>query len=399
MRFVTSLAAAVFGVGTAMAAPCPSTDLAALRATVEQACPCAEASSKGAYVKCVKAKLKADGVKGSCKKGMTAAAAQSVCGRSGFVVCCQPGKKGKVVKTAKCKKGTVCQAVPNPDFGVFPLSGSDCSAQGSCPTSSTTSTSTTTTSTIVEQTSSSTTCVTPSSTTSTTALNLCVGGFTNGMVETGEECDDNNPDPTDGCTTECTTCGNGTITAPETCDDQDLESGDGCDANCRPTGCGNGLKVGAETCDDGNTSDNDSCPSDCKVDECTPQSGTDRTVTVNFTGANVAGLTILLDFPEGKVSIPDNIVPGTPDPDILTDYPSGAFPGPNDYGHALLNVVFVSDGSAMSEGRLFNIHFETCGGAPAPVSGDFNCTVLQAADPSGTPIDACGVTCSAVVTP
>jgi cysteine-rich repeat protein len=395
MRLVTSLAVVVLGVGTAAAAPCPSTDLAALRATVERACPCAEAASKGAYQKCVKGTLKAGGVKGSCKKGMLATAAKSVCGRSGFVVCCQAGKKGKVVKTAKCKKGTVCEAVPNPDFSVFPLSGGDCSAAGACPTSSTTSTSTTTTS--IAPTSSSTTCVTPPSTTSTTEPNLCVGGFPDGTTETGEECDDDNPDPTDGCTAACTTCGNGTITPPETCDDQNLTSGDGCDANCKPTGCGNSLLFGAETCDDGNTSDNDSCPSDCIIDACTPQSGSDRTVTINFAGANVGAITILLDYPEGKISIPGSaaVIPDG----ILTDYPSGAFPGPNDYDHALFNFVLGPIGAPLPEGLLFNVHFETCAAAAAPVDGDFTCTVLQAADPEGNPIDACGITCSAVVAP
>ena len=46
MRLVTSLAVVVLGVGNAAAAPCPSTDLAALRQQMEQACPCAETSSQ-----------------------------------------------------------------------------------------------------------------------------------------------------------------------------------------------------------------------------------------------------------------------------------------------------------------------------------------------------------------
>jgi cysteine-rich repeat protein len=398
MRLVISLAAVVLGVGTAAAAPCPSIDLTALRAAVEDACPCAEAASAGAYKKCVKDKLKADGVKGSCKKAMQQTAAKSVCGKSGFVVCCQAGKKGKVVKTAKCKKGTVCQAVPNPDFGVFPLSGSDCSAAGSCPTSSTTTTSTTTTSTSNVPDTSTTTCVSPPTTTSTTEPNLCVGGIPNGMDETGEQCDDDNVDPTDGCTAACTTCSNGTITPPETCDDSNLVSGDGCDANCRTTGCGNGLIFGTETCDDGNTSDNDSCPSDCIVDACTPVVASDRTVAVNFAGgANVGAITILLDYPDGKVSLPGSA--GAIPDGILTDYPDGSFPGPNDYDHAFFHFLLGPTGAPLTEGRLFNIHFENCTGAPAPVNGDFTCTVLAAADPNGDPIEACGITCSAVVAP
>jgi cysteine-rich repeat protein len=395
MRFVISLAVLVLGGGTATAAPCPSPDLAALRASVEQACPCAEASSGGAYKKCVKDKLKADGVKGSCKKGMMSTAAKSVCGRSGFVVCCQPGKKGKVVKTAKCKRGTVCEAVASSDFSVFPLSGLDCSAAGACPTSSTTTTSTT----VATSSSTSTTSTPVPTTTTTTEPNLCVGGLPNGSQETGEQCDDDNVDPTDGCTNACTICGNGTITPPETCDDQQDPpvSGDGCDANCKTTACGNGLIVGAETCDDGNTSNNDSCPADCIVDACTPEAATDQTVAVNFAGSNVGAITILLDYPEGKIAIPGSA--GAIPDGILTNYPDGSFPGPNDYDHALFNFVLGPIGAPIPAGLLFNVHFETCASAPAPVNGDFTCTVLEAADPNGTPISTAGITCSAAVAP
>ena len=391
MRLVTSLAVVILGVGNATAAPCPSTDLAALRETVEQACPCADAASPGAYKKCVKDKLKTDAIKGPCKKGMLSTAAKSVCGKSGFVVCCQPGKKGKVVKTAKCKKGTVCESVANPGFSVFPLSGLDCSAAGACPTS------TTTTSTTPAPSSTSTTTTPVATTTTTTEPNLCVGGLPNGTQESGEECDDDDLDPTDGCTNACTVCGNHTVTAPETCDDGNLDNGDGCDANCKVTGCGNGLIVGEETCDDGNTSNNDSCPSDCIVDACTPESGTDETVAINFTGANVGAITILIDYPEGKISIPGNA--GNIPDGILTDYPSGAFPGPNDYDHALFNFVLGPVGAPIPEGLLFKIHFETCESASAPVNGDFTCTVIEAADPSGTPISTAGITCSAAVAP
>jgi cysteine-rich repeat protein len=236
-------------------------------------------------------------------------------------------------------------------------------------------------------------------TTSTTELTHCVGDppLPNGILETGEQCDDDNVDPTDGCTAACTSCGNGTITGPETCDDQNLTSGDGCDANCRTTGCGNGLIVGAETCDDGNRSDNDSCPSDCIIDACTPEGGSNRTVAIRFAGANVGAVTLLLDYPEGKLHIPGSAA-AIPD-GILTDYPSGSFPGPNDYDHTLLNFVLGPLGSALPQGLLFNVHFETCREAPAAVDGDFSCAVLQAADPNGSPIDTCGITCTAVVQP
>lgn len=57
----------------------------------------------------------------------------------------------------------------------------------------------------------------------------------NGVLDGGEECDDGNPDPSDGCTNTCTICGNGIVSAPEQCDDGNLIAGDGCEADCRFT--------------------------------------------------------------------------------------------------------------------------------------------------------------------
>jgi cysteine-rich repeat protein len=378
MRIIVAAIIIALGAGAVGAAPC--TDLATLRATIEGACPCAAQSSAKAYESCAKAKLKADGIKGSCKKQMLKTAAKSICGKSGVVVCCTPGKKGKVVKSSKCK-GTSCTSAAGNGFSLFPLTGADCSAAGECPTTTTTVTTTTTLG-------------GPSTTSTTTLPNLCVGGVPNDVVETGEECDDNNLDPTDGCTEACTTCGNSTITPPETCDDGNLITGDGCDANCRESGCGNSLIVPPETCDDGNTSNDDSCPADCIVDACTPQAATDVQVSVNIGGnSDIGAATVLVDYPEGKVDIPGSggaVVDG-----ILTDYPDGATPGPNDYDHALRNVVVGNIGEPFS-GLLFRIHFESCSGASAPVVGDFTCTVIDASDTLGNPIPS-GVTCSVTV--
>ena len=103
------------------------------------------------------------------------------------------------------------------------------------------------------------------------------GGCGNAKRDPGEECDDGNVNPGDGCSMACTieacgngikdhgeicddgnvvdgdkcaqdcmsdeTCGNGTLdsTVEEICDDGNVTSGDGCDSNCKPTGCGNGI--------------------------------------------------------------------------------------------------------------------------------------------------------------
>jgi len=62
----------------------------------------------------------------------------------------------------------------------------------------------------------------------------------NGIVEDGEECDDGNNAPCDGCSASCTTegCGNGVVECDEQCDDgaRNGTTGDGCDASCRLVG-------------------------------------------------------------------------------------------------------------------------------------------------------------------
>jgi cysteine-rich repeat protein len=208
----------------------------------------------------------------------------------------------------------------------------------------------------------------------------------NEIVEAGEECDDGNPDPTDGCTKSCTICGNGVVTAPETCDPPD---GVTCGANCEAVGCGNGLVEDGETCDDGNTDDGDGCPATCVIEACTPNSGSDFTVDVNFAGSNdVAAITVFLDYPEGKVVIPGS---GASIPvGIITDTPGFAFSQSNDLDYALRQVIV--DTSSFPAGLLFRVHFETCNGAPAPTAGEFACTVEVAGDASSVEIP--GVTCS-----
>ncbi len=109
----------------------------------------------------------------------------------------------------------------------------------------------------------------------------------------GEECDDNNLAPGDGCSPSClregssacadpddpNCCGNGSIdifpVGWEECDDKNSVSGDGCSASCLREGaasvgaqCGNNslaqLASGAgEDCDDGNTVNGDGCSSQC----------------------------------------------------------------------------------------------------------------------------------------
>ncbi|MBU2260293.1 DUF4215 domain-containing protein, partial [Patescibacteria group bacterium] len=90
----------------------------------------------------------------------------------------------------------------------------------------------------------------------------------NGVVEAGEDCDDNGESET--CDADCSfaTCGDGTtnVSAGETCDD----SGESvlCDADCSAVTCGDGTtNVSAgEECDD--SGESASCDSDCSFATC-----------------------------------------------------------------------------------------------------------------------------------
>lgn len=160
----------------------------------------------------------------------------------------------------------------------------------------------------------------------------------------------------------------------------------------RNDGCGSGVVIAPETCDDGNTVNEDTCPSDCKVDACTPNTGTDVPFTVSFSSLKPVGaVTVFVDYPEGKVSLPGSggsFPPGTYEFDSFS-----VQAGFNDFDHGVRATVSDNTGSNLgTTGDLFIAHFETCSGAPATLASEIQCTVVQAADALGKPLK--GVTCS-----
>ncbi len=96
----------------------------------------------------------------------------------------------------------------------------------------------------------------------------------NGVLETGETCDDGNQDNTDACpdgifgTCEPAQCGDGHIqTGVEECDDGNHDNTDACpddtsdNGTCENAICGDGfVRSGVEGCDDGNHDNSDACP-------------------------------------------------------------------------------------------------------------------------------------------
>jgi fibro-slime domain-containing protein len=124
-----------------------------------------------------------------------------------------------------------------------------------------------------------------------------------GQLEAGEECDDGNARPADGCSGICTlepgyvcptpgepcetntSCGNGLLEPGEACDDGNNDLGDGCDDACAVESgwacdssgcyevdssvCGDGAVGVGEQCDDGDDppEGGDGCDASCQVEE------------------------------------------------------------------------------------------------------------------------------------
>ncbi|HRI65485.1 MAG TPA: DUF4215 domain-containing protein, partial [Polyangium sp.] len=62
-------------------------------------------------------------------------------------------------------------------------------------------------------------------------------------------------------------CGNGVLDSGEACDDGNEQIGDGCNATCQfDAVCGNGKKESGEACDDGNMTAGDGCGAACKLE-------------------------------------------------------------------------------------------------------------------------------------
>jgi cysteine-rich repeat protein len=92
-----------------------------------------------------------------------------------------------------------------------------------------------------------------------------------GVVDSGEACDDGDSDDTDACTTLCqpAMCGDGFIGPGEGCDDGDLVDDDECTNKCSPPSCGDGqVQAETEDCDDGNADDSDACLATCVLASC-----------------------------------------------------------------------------------------------------------------------------------
>lgn len=96
----------------------------------------------------------------------------------------------------------------------------------------------------------------------------------NGVIESGEECDEGIENSNTGwCTLGCqlARCGDGLLGPGELCDDGALNSDvhpDRCRESCSPASCGDGVVDSQETCDDANGDDTDGCTVLCQEPVC-----------------------------------------------------------------------------------------------------------------------------------
>ena len=140
-----------------------------------------------------------------------------------------------------------------------------------------------------------------------------------GVLDSGEQCDDGNDDDTDACLTSCVvaTCGDGVVHAEvEECDDGNANSdttADACRTSCLIPACGDGVVDAGEECDDGNAATGDGCDLDCWV-ELDPSIDSDADV----------------DAGTFDPSTPDAAIPDASPPDPTPPDPTPPDPTPPD---------------------------------------------------------------------
>jgi hypothetical protein len=95
------------------AAPGDATAVAAVRSAINKRCPCASATDRGSYVRCVKGVInqaKRDGMLSlACVSSVKKCATRSTCGRPDSVVCCRTDASGTKKCTVK-KSAAQCRA-------------------------------------------------------------------------------------------------------------------------------------------------------------------------------------------------------------------------------------------------------------------------------------------------
>ncbi len=160
--------------------------------------------------------------------------------------------------------------------------------------------------------------------------------------------------------------------------------------------CGNGHVEPGETCDDGNTHDGDYCPSNCRIERCAATtSRLDVSVALTLPADTpVGGVVVLLDYPEGKVSLPGS----GREPTVaarVTNLPPGFMSATYDLDYAMRQVIAMN--KPLSAGELFRVSFDRCDGAASPAAQEFTCRVQEVSSPGGKNLPVENVACAVKV--
>lgn len=127
--------------------------------------------------------------------------------------------------------------------------------------------------------------------------------------------------------------------------------------------------------------------------ECIPDSERMHPIQVRLEapqGAEVSGVTLVVDYPVSKV-----VLPGTGrdvSKDSVRDTPSGGILIVDDADDSV--KVAVAHTNPLDQKKVMTIRFKACAGAEAPKAADYRCTVVDAADMVPNALN--GVRCSVV---
>jgi cysteine-rich repeat protein len=229
----------------------------------------------------------------------------------------------------------------------------------------------------------------------------------NGFPELGEECDDGNTDSTDACTDQCVAaeCLDGIVqVGVEACDDGNNRNDDCCTTECKAPVCGDGVvSAPCEECDDVKT------PDDCVGCRVKPTvcdgSGVVATVAVDWqragTTAPLRGVRFDLRYVPGLTIL--HVAPGFAFVDESRVSPlvaNAIFSGQDldrdgDGIEETLDMLFVdSSPRPFPSGDIGRIQFD-CPGGLSLLPSAFSCTLTQASDQAGNPVeDYAQVPCS-----
>jgi hypothetical protein len=109
-------------------------------------------------------------------------------------------------------------------------------------------------------------------------------------------------------------------------------------------------------------------------------------------GAEVAGVTMVVDHPETRVGIRGEGIQLRQSA-VISQKPADAVASANDLGDSV-RVVIARPGELPLHVPLLRLHFDRCEGAPPADPAAFACTVRDASDPSTNPV--AGVRCAVV---